>query len=169
LSQETLTSLWSQAKAQGWTFEKLAERTVHWKKTAVREMIMEGKGDALLEQTIRAKLEEILKKTVSVIHGRSESAVSGVADQEKPGEYLTAEEWKQRAIKSEEEVARLRAALHTLSEAMATLTAPSPSEKPVHYGPKDKMVGEHKEKDLVTAAKMGAAKLLSLAEGKGEA
>ncbi len=53
-----------------------------------------------------------IKSSESVVSGRQKSEVYPVELREQSAEYVTTDEWKRRALIAEQEVERLRAALH---------------------------------------------------------
>lgn len=68
-----------------------------------------------------------MRASQSEVIQTSPSETSGIELREKAGEYLTCQEWQQRAYSAEKEVEKLKAAMRILLE--PTATPPRPAQR----------------------------------------
>lgn len=120
-----MKSLWAAAKERGMTLAGAVELLKHngfgvWGTSTVKAAV-EGKSKDLREFVLRKALQEFLGFAESVNNGRADSVTSGIELREQAAEYQSVNDWRERALKAEAEVERLRTALHEMT-------------KPVSYG-----------------------------------
>lgn len=118
--EDDLESLWAKAKAQKLTYEGAVELLKkRWLDncgvSTVRDVV-QGRGSETREKQLRVTLKEFLSGAESVKDGRAESASSGVEFKEQKAEYLTAEQWKLRALTAERELQKWKRTVAFMAE-----------------------------------------------------
>lgn len=98
---------------------------VEYGEGTISDLVNKDVGGPKLKKLVRRVLEQRISASQSEVDPASPSETSGLELREKADEYRTVEEWKQIAISAQQEVARLRAAVHALTPLNST---PSLSE-----------------------------------------
>lgn len=82
---------------------------------AISDLVNKDKGSKRLKKLALGELKKRAQASHSEVDPTSPSEVSGLEVKEQHGEYLTAEEWKQRATAAEMEIERLKTAIRILA------------------------------------------------------
>jgi hypothetical protein len=120
-----MKSLWAAAKERGMSLGvavELLKANGHgvWGTSTVKAAV-DGKSKDVRELALRKVLLGFLSIADSANDGLADSVMTGVEINEQKSEYQAAVDWRERALKAEAEVERLRTALHEMT-------------KPVSYG-----------------------------------